>query len=75
MGYEGSIVTYEVTLGYHSLLLRVLHVGRAIGQAVGQKKEKKIGYGAFGQIYEKRLISEKFVSKRRNFSYATTEEI
>jgi hypothetical protein len=70
-GYEGSIATYEVTFGFHCVMLRVLHVNRFAGQS----QDIKIGSGAFSQIYEKTLISEKFVAKRTAFKYANKFEI
>jgi hypothetical protein len=63
MGYEGSIATYSVTLGFHCVMLRVLHVSRSVGQI----HDQKIGIGTFGEIYEKNLVSDSFVSKRKTF--------
>jgi hypothetical protein len=64
MGYEGYIATYEVMLGCHCVMLRVLHVNREVGQT----QDVRIGGGAFSQIYEKALASDKFVAKWTKFN-------
>jgi hypothetical protein len=71
MGYESSIVTYNVMLGSFCVGLRVLHVNRNIGQ----EQEKVIGVGGYSRIYEKALISDTFVAKRTCFDKPTKEII
>jgi hypothetical protein len=45
-------------------MLRVLHVSRLVGQI----NDQKIGAGVFGAIFEKALVSDRFVAKRTKFN-------
>jgi hypothetical protein len=51
-------------------MLRVLHVSRSAGQI----NDKKIGAGVFGAIFEKALVSDKFVAKRTKFNGSANKQ-